>query len=151
MLNDDAGLHEVSTVVDKHRKALQGPDTRELTEVCWRIGSKQPQLKRDRVLVERNQSLLTIGRERVRIENSFHCKHVPPACDDGERGHAQFLPMLRSRREIARSALSEGSHAFDLGLKGQAKRTGEAPAGLPAAASPMSRTHSCKLSTPLPM
>src|SRR5262249_689474 len=72
MLNNDTGLHEAPAVVDKHWKALQGPDTCELAEVRRRIWSEHLQLKRKPVLVKRNQNFLTVGREGMRIESKFH-------------------------------------------------------------------------------
>src|SRR5215510_1911746 len=101
MLNNDAGLHEAAPVVDKHWKALQGPDACELAEVRRRIWSEHLQLKRDVVLVERNQNLLTVGREGMRIKNKFHRQRAHFLLDNKERKclplHA--LPPRASRRE----------------------------------------------------
>src|SRR5262245_18616175 len=96
MLNNDAGLHEAAPVVDKHWKALQGPDACELAEVRWRIGSEHLQLKRDVVLVERNQNLLTVGREGMRIKNKFHRQraHFVWITKNGDA-----CPCTRCRRE----------------------------------------------------
>src|SRR5262245_2372439 len=113
MLNYDAGLHEAAPVVDKHWKALQGPDACELAEVRRRIWSEHLQLKWDVVLVERNQNLLTVGREGMRIKNKFHRQRAHFLSDHQELRYLPLhaLPPRASRREETRTLLAPHSSA----------------------------------------
>jgi hypothetical protein len=70
MLDDDAGFQHGAAIVHQHRKALERPQQRQLGRGL-RV-AQHAQLEWDRVLVERDQYLLAIRGEWMRIELEGH-------------------------------------------------------------------------------
>jgi hypothetical protein len=62
VLDDDARLDDGVSVVDEHGHLLQRPERRVLGRDA--LVAEETQLERRRVLVERDQHLLAVGRER---------------------------------------------------------------------------------------
>jgi hypothetical protein len=74
MLDDDARLHDRPVLVEQHGHALQRPEGRELRGRFLVAGREHAELERGAVLVEGDQHLLAVRRERVCVELHRHLR-----------------------------------------------------------------------------
>lgn len=72
VLDDDARLDDGAAAVDEHGHPLERPERRELRRGLLVAELEQAKLERRVVLVERDENLLTVRRERMGEELHTH-------------------------------------------------------------------------------